>query len=825
MSHTEALFSVLQHAFDNLLNLSVELFPVDQSESSTCTESQELENLKKIQEKQLEELLQEDSRGNDGANDKDKLEEFDENKESEETGRNSLTSSQQLAQIQIITEEIVNEESVIIDSVSIEIFLDEEVILQKKIVEDQIKQIGRDKKRKQKELEQKLEEIEKLFLLEQVELNLDHLDIVTPLIEEDIILELNELPIPYHTIGQETKEIPNNEENKLEIDKAENQLILKNEKNIEKEGKNYEKNIEKNIEKNLENQEENKDSEDEGEGRQLTLSEVFAKQEQLWKRNNESKSKSRQLRMSMGLRSGTLKLLEAEHLEKRLHRRESWSILQSEITNSKIPVADVQTSVNEQKKLMKKKKKKNLLLLNVTMVMGEDLPKYLDITSTFCRIYFNDSISYQTKTKFNSKLPHWNDSFEVDIPNEKIPSLKIELWNVLTHNRTELLGVGFLPIPTKGNVREEKILWVDIHSPSGNAKENSIVALSTHESTGRSLGQSGGTSISSKLGHSHDKSLQSSQSGSNQSNANQVARIKVKYSIFESEIHCKTLISLLLSDPLLTVYSYQLLEASKQEAPAFSFVDLLNNQDNASFLTYVIDYQSNVDHLLSKNSILRKMIALYFTYSRGNFIDDYIFPILQTIEDNQIQLEVRKSYLLAEGMSEEEANEKCEKNKSTLEHTILRIIESVYKSIYDLPENVIALLQQIYHKIKIHCTNANSSESPDKGDESGDKKAEPVDYRQLIREALGDLLFNKLIGPVIASPGRFGLLQNYPSPPVNDNPPPPGSAHLLRQQSIDCSNNPLEDFRSANYIILTKFMVNLSMNHLFPPENELSILN
>ena len=427
------------------------------------------------------------------------------------------------------------------------------------------------------------------------------------------------------------------------------------------------------------------------------------------KKDKDKISKSEKRKSIIGGRSNTL--MRKRGSLKGHKRRESWAIRSSTVTGS---VPEMPKFTKRKTSKVKSTKHKRIVL---TFISTLNLPKS-EVSSPYIIFFIEPDVTYRTRTKYNNIAPLWNETFEIDYKSSISPVLKITLWNHVSSKQEDFIGSGFLPIDN--NIARENTLWVDILPKS--------ITTPTKDTP----------------------------------------RLQVRYKILEMDSDCETLISLFTNEQSLSLAIYQLIEANQQELYGYSFIELFHSQKQSSYyLLNIISDKRSLPALLSKTSVLRKMIGVFCKYSRDSYLD-FLQPVIAELYEEKHSLDVRLSQLSPSKNQSIETQQL--KNKEILIKYATKVIELVHYTALDIIPEMISLFRCIAKVLK--------------------------EYPDELRILQGEILFQKYICPVIASPISYGVV------------------HSTKESHSNQSN-----------IILAKLLVNMATKRLFPESNELSIMN
>ena len=266
------------------------------------------------------------------------------------------------------------------------------------------------------------------------------------------------------------------------------------------------------------------------------------------------------------------------------------------------------------------------------------------------------------------------------------------------------------------------------------------------------------------------KNLEGSESNSSEVPCDAI--LHIKYSIFETDTTGDELLQLLIIEKNLMIVIYQWVEENRLDITASALVELFHTKKKGrDLLANIIKHPQSIAGLRTKTSVLRRMIGCFCKYSRDSYMNT-LQPLLIQIEDNKVQLEVRPTYLHKQiRKTMKEVTKRQKKNKEKLSHYASEFIELISNSAHDIIFDLRVLCRLI----------------------SDVFKEEP----ETLREVLGDILFQKYLCPVIASPVAFGLVRSK-------------EPDMMQTQS---------------YIVLAKLLVATATHKPFPPSNELACMN
>lgn len=313
-----------------------------------------------------------------------------------------------------------------------------------------------------------------------------------------------------------------------------------------------------------------------------------------------------------------------------------------------------------------------------------------------------------------------------------VPTLQVEVWNQTSAHHEDLLGLGTVSFDSARST--ELVYRVPLKRPG--------------------------------LSSSRDDPLEGEEEGANP------FCLVIRAERVAVERKTEKLIRFLQAERALVRATYRYMEDKHVEAPAFAMVELFHAVGGAAdWLAELVGDARHHTALRTSRSLLRKMLGVFCRYSRDSCLG-LLRPLLAQIHAEPHSLEVRLSYLQRqyEAPVEELLREEQQANKQRLVGYLREIVRCVRRVAFDIHPDLRMLCQLVAEQM------ADDPESK--------------------RRVLGDLLFQKFLCPVIASPSAFGLI--------------PESASLGHAQSG---------------IVLSKVLVNVGAQKLFPASHELAIVN
>lgn len=450
---------------------------------------------------------------------------------------------------------------------------------------------------------------------------------------------------------------------------------------------------------------------------------------------------------------------------------EIWRINQSNLSTKKFTSAEKTQKIKKEREseILKQLQIEKPKQISLNIISAENLPK-CEVLSPYIVGFFHSDHSFRTRTMFNTITPVWNEVFEIDLPNNE-SDLNFMLWNHLSPKKTELLGIGHFSF-SKSSPSEESII---IHIENTESNE---VKTTSHKCN---------------------------------------AKIHVKYSINEIDTNGDQLVKLLISESDFMVSTYYWIEKQKLELIGTTLIELFHSRNFAKqFLLNIIENPKSINAIIDKTSVLRKMIGVFCKYSRDSYLNIFQ-PIVMEIVEKNIQLEVRASYIQQQlKKSNKELTKKQSENKAQLIKYANNLLSIIKISVHDLIPDLRSLCKSIFTALKQYYIGLRNNERKNSiasaSNNVNDKKSatpslsyhnDDADiinsnlFQEQLLDILGDILFQKYICPMIASPVAFGLIHD--------------SKKVQNQ--------------SQSNIVLAKLFVAMASGRPFPETNELSIMN